>query len=146
MNFTNHQQTCIAFAVKIARLRGFAVEETEPKYVKLGLTWSGELQQIPIAQLGPALAEAWRWHNHAEPFAAESVLTAWRGLQTRPTPDSVQQIARMANCAHEYQWFPEETPLFTGLWECYKCGHARPALREGAAAGYLRQAGIGGVA
>lgn len=142
MNFNEHQQICISQVVKIARLRGFAVDESDPKHVKLGLTWSGALQHVPTHELRPAIDEAWRWHDHSSPLSVEAIEDAWRSLQTRRAPESVQEIARMANCAHDFYYHPEETALFLGLWECIKCGKARPNLRQGNAADYLRSAGV----
>lgn len=142
MTFSDHQNICISQVVKIARLRGFAVDETDPKHVKLGLTWSGALQHIPVGELRTAIEAAWHWHDHSTPLSVEAIENAWREHRRQPLPSSVQDIARMANCAHDFHYYPEETVLFTGLWECIKCGKARPNLREGHVANYLRTAGV----
>jgi hypothetical protein len=126
MEYSHHQKICIAQAVRIARLRGFAVDGNDQKYINMGLTWSAELRSIPEPELNRSIDEAWRWSDHSSPLTTIQIEDAWKGMQKTRAPESVQIIARMMNCAHDYHWYPEPGPLFEGFHECIRCGHARP--------------------
>lgn len=126
MEYSQHQKACIAQALRIARLRGFAVDESDPKYVKMGLTWSAELASIPAEQIRRAVEDAWSWSDKVSPLSTDQIRDAWKSHQSARAPESVQIIARMLNCAHDYHWYPEPGPLFEGFHECIRCGHARP--------------------
>ena len=126
MEYSQHQKACIAQALRIARLRGFAVDESDPKYVKMGLTWSAELASIPADQIRRAVEDAWSWSDKVSPLSTDQIRDAWKSQQSARAPESVQIIARMLNCAHDYHWYPEPGPLFEGFHECIRCGHARP--------------------
>lgn len=145
MEYSQHQKACIAQALRIARLRGFAVDESDPKYQKMGLTWSAELAAIPADQIRAAVEDAWGWSDKSGPLTTDQILAAWKASQRQAAPESFQVIARMANCAHDYRWYPEPGPLFTGFWECLRCGNARPewqAQGNTVGAAYLRTGGI----
>ena len=126
MNYSQHQKACIAQSSRIARLRGYAVDESDPKYIKMGLTWSAELAAIPTDQIGRAVEDAWSWSDKVSPLSADQILDAWKAKQIARSPECMQIIASMMNCAHEYYWYPESGPLYEGFHECIKCGHARP--------------------
>ena len=145
MEYSQHQKICIAQVLRIARLRGFAVDESDAKYQKMGLTWSAELAAIPVDQIRAAVEDAWSWSDKSGPLTTDQILAAWKGSQRQAAPESFQVIARMANCAHDYRWYPEPGPLFNGFWACLLCGHARPVWKDQAqtaGAAYLRAAGV----
>lgn len=145
MEYSQHQKTCIAQALRIARLRGFAVDESDQKYIKLGLTWSAELSSIPADQLRRAVEDAWGWSDKVSPLSADQILDAWKASHSARAPESVQIIARMLNCAHDYHWYTEPGPLFEGFHECIRCGHARPVWTANGntpGAQYLRAGGV----